>query len=145
MVLMMVVTRAIQRKKCHKKHDSESKIDPKPNQHYKKVKGRTEIKLHIFQPQHRIDEINQLHNPATPFPGEKHPVIFQYRFDRPLSHFGSGVATKIYFSSCSKSFYCQSYSNHNTRTNKFRVLLSGNKSYKDYFKAWFLCWFLFLL
>lgn len=137
MVLMMVITRAIHRKNCHRKHDSENKIDSKPDQHYKKVKRQAEVRLHILQPQHRMDEINQLHNPATPSPGEQHPVIFQYRFDGPVNHFGSGVDTETCSSSSSKSFYCQSYSNHNTRINMFRVLLSWNKGYMDYFKARF--------
>lgn len=140
MVLMMIVTREIHRKNCHRKHDSESKIDPKPNQHYKEVKGRAEVKLYIFQFQHQMDKINQRHNPATPSPGEQHPVIFQYRFDGPLSHFGSGVTTETYSSSYSKSLHCPNYSNHNTRTNMFRVLLSRNKGYMDYFKASFYCW-----
>ena len=141
----MVLTRAIHRKNCHSKHNSENKIDPKPNQHYKQVKGRGEVKLHTFQPQHRMDEINQLHNPATPSPSEQHPVIFQYRFDGPLSHFRSGVATEPYASSCNKSFYCQSYSNLTIRINIFRVLLSEKKCYMDYFKVWFLCWSLLSL
>jgi hypothetical protein len=93
-----------------------------------------------------MDEINQLHNPATLFPGEKHPVIFQYRFDRPLSHFASGVATELYI--------LQTVANHFT----VRVIpittpelicsefyLVGIKAIRIILKLGFFCWSLFSL